>query len=322
MIGGKGALALFALLCASCTTWFVTFPDTDGASCGGFQYTRKWEACSGRCDAALRALAERNDTEAAGEKLTLALEHVVGDNVLAAEIEFDRAIVHEARGEWPAALADLDEVVHFDPRPEFTDERVFVRRRMGLPDTAAAESHPAAPFDAYAYESCTCATGQTREPPHEYALSTEISPGKGVGPIVLEESTLADVIRIYGCDCRIWRDRATKEIAMVDYNYTDASGAPAAFQPQRAPNATRPALFGIHGGHVARIGITKTQTNLATADGLKASGQRSDALRILGDDYRLLRVHGVDKFHYEERGLEVWVPKDGAAIESLWLFKP
>jgi len=252
----------------------------------------------------------------------LALEHVDGDKSLAAEIRFDRAIVHEARGEWQAALADLDEIVRLDARPEFADERVFVRRRMGLPDVDAAPAHPPASFDAYAYENCGCFAGQTREPPHEYALPSEIVPGKGIGAIQLEESTLADVIRIYGCDCRIWRDRATREVAMIDYNYSDASGASNAYQPERMPNATRPALFGIHDGHVARIGVTNMQTALATADGLKPSSQRADVVRIFGDGYRLLRLHGIEKFRYEERGVEVWIPKDGTAIESIWLFKP
>ncbi len=322
MVGGKPALTLFALLCASCTTWLVSFPDTNGGSCGGITYQRQWQACSGRCDAALRALAEKNDTEAAGEKLTLALEHVDGDKELAAEIRFDRAIVQEARGEWQGALTDLDEVVRLDPRHEFVDERVFVRRRMGLSDFDSSATHAPASFDAYAYENCGCFSGQTREPPHEYALTTEISPGKGVGPILLEDSTLADVIRIYGCDCRIWRDRATREVAMVDYNYTDASGTSVAYQPERTPNATRPAFFEIHDGHVARIGITNTQTNLATADGLHPTGQRADVVRIFGDGFRLLRLHGVEKYRYEDRGLEVWIPKDGTAIENIWLFKP
>ena len=322
MLGGKPAATLLALLAASCTTWSVTFPDTNGASCSGIQYERRWEACSGRCDAALRALAERNDTEAAGEKLTLALEHVEGDKPLAAEIRYDRAIVSEARGEWQAALDDLDEVAHLDPRPEFIDERAFVRRRMGLPAVDPSTSHPPVSFDAYSYETCGCFGGQKREPPHEYALPTQIVPGVGIGSVHLDDSTLADVIRIYGCDCRIWRDRATREVAMIDYNYTDASGDPSAYRPDRAPNATRPALFEIHDGHVARIGVSKTQTNLSTADGVRPNGERADTLRILGEDYRLLRLRGIEKFRYEDRGLEVWIPKDTTAVESLWLFKP
>jgi tetratricopeptide (TPR) repeat protein len=322
MVGGKPTLALFALLSVSCTTWVLSFPDTNGTACGTVQYARTWETCSGRCDAALRALADKNDTEAAGEKLTLALEHVDGDKALAAEIRFDRALVHEARGEWQSALDDLDEVVRLDPRPEFADERVFVRRRIGLPAADTVEGHPPPSFDAYTYESCGCFTGQTREPPHEYALATVIEPGKGVGPIQLEESTLASVLRVYGCDCRVWRDRATREVAMVDYNYTDASGDPAAYRPKRTPNGTRPALFEIHDGHVARIGVSNLQTALSTADGVRVSSTRADVVRIFGDGFRLLRLHGIEKYRYEDRGVEVWLPKDGTAIESIWLFKP
>ena len=61
---------------------------------------------------------------------------------------------------------------------------------------------------------------------------------------------------------------------------------------------------------------------LATADGLKPSSQRADVVRIFGEGFRLLRLHGIEKFRYEERGVEVWIPKDGTAIESIWLFKP
>jgi hypothetical protein len=311
-----------ALFCVSCTTWFVNYGDGTGA-----RLRKEWLSCSGRCDSAFETLVTREDTSLALAKLTRALDLVpIYDKSIAAEIHWDRAILWETRGDWLKALQEIDAAVALDGSPMYAEERASLRRRLGVPADAPAP-RPRAPDmlgegDDIA-EKCACLPGQSEDPPDEATFVKVIEPGKGIGPIVIDRSRVEDVIRVYGCDCRMTKRRRDNAVTTIDYSFLDAKGGigTGSHRPDRIPNATRPAFFAFEADHVKRIALNIYQTNLATAEGLKVRGTKADMTRALGDGFRLETSRNYEKYHYRELGIDVWIAHANDKIGAIHIFR-
>lgn len=320
----RSLAVVLSLFSASCTTWFVSFKD------GEAQHRKRWMSCAGRCDPAFQTLLAKEDTQAALEKLARALETVPAyEREIAAQVHWDRAVLFEARGEWGEALAELDVAVSLDGAPVYGEERARVRQRLGVPNEArpprARDTDSLSDVDEDEIaEKCACLPGQREEPPDEATFVKLVEPGKGIGPIVLNQSTPDDVVNVYGCDCRVTKRRADSAVTSIDYTFVDAKGGvgSASHLPGRAPNASRPATFVFRGGHVVRIALNVHQTNLATAGGLRVRGTKADMTRALGDAFELHSSRHYEKYRYREQGIDVWIAHANDRIGSLHVFKP
>ena len=318
----RGFVVATALLCVSCTTWFINFD--------GGHARKRWLSCSGRCDAAFETLATREDTQLALGKLAYALDNTPAyERQIVAAIRWDRAILLEARGEWLAALAELDAAVAQDASPMYAEERALVRRRLGIP----AEAPLGQTRDADAltqqdederHEKCACLPGQTEEPPNEATLATLIEPGKGIGPIVIDRSTVEDVLRVYGCDCRVSLRRRDNAVMSIDYSFVDAKGGlgTSSHHPSRTPNATRPSVFAFIDGRVKKIALNVYQKNLATLGGVHVRGTKADMTRALGDGFSLQTTRHYEKYRYRELGIDIWISHANDTIGAIHVFRP
>jgi hypothetical protein len=319
------ALALVvATLSISCTTWYVNFNDTSGA-----HYRKRWLGCAGRCDPAFQTLMTREDVRAALEKLERALDTVPGyEHAVTAEIRWDRAILLESRGEWYAALAELESAVSLDASPVYAEERALLRRKLGIPVDAPPPSRVrdadalSDVDEAEVASKCPCFLGR-EEPPEEAVLQTLIEPGKGVGPIVVGVSTPEHVLRVYGCDCRMTKRRRDGAVSSIDYTYVDAKGGvgTASHRPDRVPNARRPATFVFADGVVSRIGLNIHQRDLATAGGLHVRAPKADVTRILGEPWRIESSRMYEKYRYKDLGIDVWIAHVNDTVGAIHVYK-
>lgn len=310
------------LFSVSCTTWFINF-DSGRAR-------KRWLSCAGRCDPAFETLATKEDTQLALTKLTYAIDNTPAyERAIIAAIHWDRAILLEVRGEWLAALGELDAAVAQDPAAMYAEERALVRRRLGIP----AEAPPGQKRDADGlaqqdedeiHETCACPAGLSEEPPNEATMATLVEPGKGIGPIVIDRSTLDDVMRVYGCDCRVSKRRRDNAIVAVDYSFIDAKGGlgTASHLPSRIPNATRPAVITFVDGRVKRIALNIYQKNLATAGGVHVRGTKADMTRAFGDGFSLQTTRHYEKYRYRELGIDIWISHANDTIGAIHIWAP
>ena len=314
------AVCTLCTLCASCRSWSISFEDPQ---MGNRHYVRRWSACGGHCDPAFDALVKREDTTLALDKLAHALEYVEpGDYEVASAIYWDRAVLHEARGQWQNALEDLDAAVALRGGAACVAERNLVRQRLGLPPgnapealrTPIARARPVQPE-----ESCRCPAGVPSAPPPEYALSAEIRPGLGVGAVLLGESSIDDVVRIYGCDCKVLRDPNNADAITLDY---DVAAAAAATRPGALPTGRRPSHFVFEDGRLQGIFMGEAQRALVTSGGFGLRSTKSDMVRTFGDAYVERETKYFEKYRYRDLGVEVWMPPGRGIASGIFLFKP
>jgi hypothetical protein len=85
-------------------------------------------------------------------------------------------------------------------------------------------------------------------------------PGRGIRGVVVGQSSVDDVLRVFGCDAFVRHD--LPGLLVVDYDLSDSM--------PRAPQFDRPAAFVFRAGKLLRIAVSRRQINVRTPGGSRA----------------------------------------------------
>lgn len=144
-----------------------------------------------------------------------------------------------------------------------------------------------------------------------------VDPGRGVGPVRIDRSTVQEVVDAFGDDCVLHR-YDSGEVFQVSYLY----GRDGEWQKDRETQRRVPNLVDIEQGVVVQMSFGAFQKDFRTTGGLTTDSTRADMVAELGEDYRHAERERLDSYDYRSKGIEFWVSRADDQINSFRIRAP
>ena len=142
----------------------------------------------------------------------------------------------------------------------------------------------------------------------------EVTPGIGAAGIVIGRSTVEDVLRTWGNDCKV--SKSSREA--VTRIYYDADG-----DASRRANESRPreVMFDFLGTKlVSALDFATSQKKVVTRSGVRIGSKRAEVLAAFGRSFIFNRTPHFDVYRFQDEGIEFDIDPDDDRVVTFCVF--